>query len=57
MTKWKKDAKDFQVVMNDDNKGSRYCRIPKPIDVYLGNPSSLKFSIENGKIQLVAGED
>jgi len=57
MTKWKKGAKDFQVVMNDDGRGSRYCRIPKPIDEYLGNPNSLKFSIKNGKIQLVSGED
>ena len=55
MTKWKKDAKEFEVVMNDDNRGSRYCRIPKPIDELLDSPDKIKFIVQGSQI-LVIGD-
>ena len=43
MTKWSKDAKEFTVKVNDDKRGSLFCRIPKPILDQLGSPTSIKF--------------
>ena len=48
MTRWKKDATEFGMSVIDDNKGSRYVRIPKPIDEHLGEPEMLVF-VKSGK--------
>ncbi|MGI0073949.1 MAG: hypothetical protein ACREA3_09070 [Nitrosotalea sp.] len=45
MTKWSKDAKEFTVKVSNDKRGSRFCRIPKPILDQLGSPTSIKFVI------------
>ena len=60
MTRWKKDAKEFDVSVseskNKDGSQSFICRIPKPIVESLGNPSSLIFKINKGKIVVEAGK-
>ena len=48
MTKWKKDATDFDMLVVDDGKGSRYVRIPKPLDELMGPPDSVRFVIGEG---------
>ncbi|MCJ8306026.1 MAG: hypothetical protein HRU07_03165 [Nitrosopumilus sp.] len=52
MTKWKKGATEFEMNVIDDRKGSRYVRIPKPLDEKLGNPEKIKFVIKNDKISI-----
>lgn len=56
MTRWKKDAKEFVVSLNDDGSQSVICRIPKPILEKLGDPKNLKFMIK-GKSIVVVGSD
>ncbi len=50
MPKWKKDATEFNVSINDDGNGSHLCRIPKPIMIMLGQPDNLTFHVKNKKI-------
>jgi len=50
MTKWKKDETEFKMNVIDDHKGSRYVRIPKPLDELLGNPDRIKFMLSGKKI-------
>ena len=60
MTRWKKDAKEFDVRLNKsknkDGSQSKICRVPKPITDRLNNPSSIKFVIEGRKILVKVGE-
>ena len=56
MTRWKKDAKEFTVRLNDDTTGSQICRIPKPIVDLLGKPEGVKFLVKGKYIVIVAGE-
>lgn len=56
MTRWKKDAKEFIVSLNDDGSQSVICRLPKPIFEKLGKPKNLKFMIK-GKSIVVTGEN
>lgn len=52
MPKWKKDATEFIVSVNDDGNGSNICRIPKPIIEKLGQPEKIKFVIDGKKITI-----
>lgn len=56
MTRWKKGEKEFGVSLNNDNAGSLFCRIPKPIVDLLGKPDGIKFLVEGKKITVVAGD-
>jgi hypothetical protein len=38
------------VSKNRDAKPSLVCRIPKPVAEALGNPTSIQFCIEDGKV-------
>lgn len=55
MPKWKKDAKEFVVGINYDEKRGNQAYIPKPIIEFLGQPDSLKFII-SGKSVIVTGD-
>jgi len=50
MTRWKKDETEFEMNVIDDHKGSRYVRIPKPLDEKLGKPNKIKFVIHGKAI-------
>jgi len=52
MTKWKKNTKEFEMNVINDHKGSRYVRIPKPLDKRLKNPKKIKFIIRGKEIIL-----
>lgn len=54
MTKWKKNETEFKMSVIDDGKGSRYVRIPKPLDEKLGNPDRIKFILKDSKIGIVS---
>ncbi len=59
MTRWAKDATEFEVSVNNsrnkDGSYSKTCRIPKPIVEMLRDPSSIKFKIKGRNIVIVAG--
>ena len=50
MPKWKKDATEFNVRINQDGHGGNVCRIPKPLMDLLGNPDTVRFSLKRNNI-------
>ena len=54
MTRWAKNATVFQVKLheskNRDTTPSLVCRIPRPVVESLGNPTSLRLYIEDGRV-------
>ena len=60
MTRWKKNATEFDVRLNKnrnrDGSLDQTCRIPKPITEALGNPTSLKFLVSGDQIFVTAGK-
>lgn len=48
MPRWKNCEVVFIMNVVDDGKGSRYVRIPKPVDKVMKNPTNILFEI-NGK--------
>lgn len=56
MTKWDKDARKYEVVINtltNKNGGfTRVCVVPKPIFEYLKEPSKLEFKIVDKQVQV-----
>jgi hypothetical protein len=54
--KWKKDAKEFEMRVNNDQKGSRFVRIPKPLDEFFKIPNTLKFTIKGKTVMVDIGE-
>ena len=60
MTRWKKDAKEFEVTVNTlsnrNGSDSQVCVIPKPIIELLNHPSRLKFKIV-GKTKRIEIQD
>jgi hypothetical protein len=56
MTRWKKDAKEFEVTVSYEEKRGYQSYIPKPIMALLGNPRSLKYTVKRNKIEISAGE-
>ena len=52
MPKWKKDASKFEMRVVNDGKGSRYVRIPKPVDDLMGQPESIEFTITGRRITI-----
>ncbi|MXX21418.1 MAG: hypothetical protein F4Y82_02670 [Cenarchaeum sp. SB0665_bin_23] len=54
MTRWAKDTKEFTVRLykskNRDATPSLLCRVPRPLVKLLGDPSSLKFCVKDGKV-------
>ena len=64
MTRWKKDAKEFDMALssskNKDGSESLSCRIPKilveSLVESLGNPNSLRFKLRKNNIIVEAGE-
>ena len=61
MTRWSKDATEYTVRLyqskNRDATPSLVCRVPRPLAKYLGDPSSLRFYIENGKVSVEGVND
>ena len=55
MTRWKKDAKEFEVTVNFEEKRGYQSYIPKPIMLLLGNPNSLKYMVRGKRIEISAG--
>ena len=53
MTRWAKNATVFQIRLhkskNRNATPSVVCRIPRPVVEALGNPTSLRIYIENGR--------
>ncbi|HEY6537383.1 MAG TPA: hypothetical protein VIY08_16555 [Candidatus Nitrosocosmicus sp.] len=49
MTKWKKDAKEFEVGVNYVEKRGYSSSIPKPIIDLLDNPKRIKFVVQEDK--------
>ena len=60
MTRWKKNATEFEVRLtksrNRDGSLDQTCRIPGPIAEALGNPTSLKFTLDGDRILVTAGD-
>ena len=61
MTRWKKDATEYTVRLytskNRDATPSLVCRVPRPLAKLLGDPSSLKFCVKNGKVSVEGVSD
>ncbi len=59
MTRWKKNASEFDVRLNKnrnrDGSPDLTCRIPKPVAEALGNPTSLKFLMSGDQVLVTAG--
>lgn len=55
MTKWKRDETEFPMRVVDDGKGSRYVRIPKPVDERLGVPAAVTFLVLGRRVEVRAG--
>ena len=60
MTRWKKNASEFDVRLNKnrnrDGSLDQTCRIPKPVTEALGNPTSLKFLMSGDQVLVTAGK-
>jgi hypothetical protein len=56
MPRWKKDAKEFKVTVNYEEKRGYQSYIPKPIMLMLGSPESLKYTVKGNKIEISSGE-
>lgn len=54
MPRWKKDAKEFPVVVNHIRDKDAYsCSLPKPLVEYLGKPDNVVFKIKkNGEVSV-----
>lgn len=57
MTRWSKDATEYTVrLYKSKNRGdvphSLMCRVPRPLAKLLGDPSSLRFCIKDGKVSV-----
>ena len=58
MTRWRKDATEFEVRVADDAKGSRFVRIPKPIYELMGRPNRVWFVMAaGGKVVVEVGDE
>lgn len=57
MPKWKKEAKEFTVGVNHNDRRGFQSSIPKPIMDILGNPDTIKFVIKDNKIKLMSGDE
>ena len=56
MPKWKKDAKEFTVGISYNDRRGVQTYIPKPIVEFLNEPTTLKFSLKNGKVVITSGD-
>jgi len=56
MPKWKKDAKEFVVKVNYEEKRGYQSYIPRPIMLKLGAPESLKYTVKGNKIEISAAK-
>lgn len=54
MTRWAKNTTVFQIKLhaskNRDATPSMVCRIPRPVIEMLGNPTSLRLYMEDGRV-------
>ena len=57
MTRWKENETVFTVRLSEDGRHSTICRVPKPIQNFLGNPNSVKFIIVDKKIIIENGDN
>ena len=56
MTRWKKDETEFTVKLSNDGRNSTICRVPKPIQDFLNNPTSIKFVIAEKMVRVENGD-
>ena len=56
MTRWKKDETEFTVGISYSEKRGIQSYIPKPIIEFLGEPTTLKFTLKNGKVIMDSGD-
>lgn len=56
MTRWKKDTTEFDMKLsysrNKDGSKTMACRVPRQIFEFLGEPSLLRFCINDGKVSV-----
>ena len=52
MPKWKKDAKEFKVGVNFNEKRGFQGSIPKPVMEVLGTPEEVRFVIKGKKVEV-----
>ena len=54
VTRWKKDAREFTVSLNDVKRSNgtrdRTCRVPGPVAEALGEPRKLRFILRRGRV-------
>lgn len=53
MTRWKSDAKEFEVKINYHETRGDLIFLPKPISDLLGKPNTITFVIKGGKIEIM----
>jgi len=56
LTRWKKDETEFTVGISYNEKRGIQSYIPKPIIEFLGEPTTLKFSLKNNKVIITSGD-
>ena len=52
MPKWKKDATEFTVGVNYDEKRGAQSSIPKPVVETLGKPDRITFAISGKRVEV-----
>lgn len=57
MPKWKKDAKEFKVGVNYNDRRGYQSSIPKPVMETLGSPEAIRFVITGKKVEIEAADD
>ena len=57
MSRWKKEAREFEMNVNHNGLGSHLCRIPKPIMEMLGHPEKVRFAVKGKKVTFAAVGD
>ena len=61
MTRWARNTTVFQVKLHESKNRnatpSLVCRIPRPLIEMLGNPTSLRLYIEDGRIIMEGAEN
>lgn len=53
--KWKKNAREFTVGVNYNEKRGYQCSIPKPIMEVLGEPETVTFIMDNKQVKIKSG--
>jgi hypothetical protein len=52
--KWKKNATEFEVAVNYNERRGYQSSIPKPVVEALGKPTAIKFVIKGKRVEIIA---